>query len=87
MRLPGGGFHRALLRGDGPPAPLSSYLLVALLPLVPGAGIYYAMRYCVEGETDLFLNALLHTFGVAAALSVGAMLASSVLRALLPRKH
>lgn len=45
------------------------------------------MRYCVEGETDLFLNALLHTFGVAAALSVGAMLASSVLRALLPRKH
>ena len=67
--------------------PVTSYLLVALLPLVPGAGIYYAMRYCVEGETDLFLNALLHTFGVAAALSVGAMLASSVLRALLPRKH
>lgn len=67
--------------------PVTSYLLVALLPLVPGAGIYYTMRYCVEGETALFLNALLHTFGVAAALSVGAMLASSVVRALLPRKR
>ena len=43
--------------------------------------------YCVEGETERFLNALLHTFGVAAALSVGAMLVSSVLRALLPRRR
>lgn len=66
--------------------PVTSYLLVALLPLVPGAGIYYTMRYCVEGETELFISTLLHTFGVAAALSVGAMLVSSVLRALLPRQ-
>lgn len=65
--------------------PVTGYLQVALLPLVPGAGIYHAMQYCVEGETQLFLSTLLHTFGFAAALSVGAMLASSVLRALLPR--
>ena len=65
--------------------PVTAYLLVALLPLVPGAGIYYTMRYCVEGEMDLFLSTLLHTFGVAAALSVGAMLVSSVMRALMPR--
>ena len=65
--------------------PVTGYLQVALLPLVPGAGIYYAMGYCVEGETQLFLSTLLHTFGFAAALSVGAMLTSSVLRALLPR--
>lgn len=65
--------------------PVTGYLQVALLPLVPGAGIYHAMQYCVEGSTQLFLSTLLHTFGFAAALSVGAMLASSVLRALLPR--
>ncbi|MCI8423249.1 MAG: threonine/serine exporter [Lawsonibacter sp.] len=67
--------------------PVTSYLQVALLPLVPGAGVYYAMRYCVDGMTNLFLSTLLHTFGIAAALSVGAMLTSSVLRALLPRVH
>lgn len=67
--------------------PVTGYLLVALLPLVPGAGIYYTMRYCVEGESELFISTLLHTFGVAAALSVGAMLVSSVLRALLPRQR
>ena len=65
--------------------PVTGYLQVALLPLVPGAGIYYAMRYCVGGYTDLFLSTLLHTFGFAAALSVGAMLITSLLRTLLPR--
>ena len=65
--------------------PVTGYLQVALLPLVPGAGIYNAMRYCVDGQTDLFLSTLLHTFGVAAALAIGAMLSSTVLRIQLPR--
>ena len=65
--------------------PVTGYLQVALLPLVPGSGVYHAMRYCVEGETDLFITTLLHTFGFAAALSVGAMLVTSLLRALLPK--
>lgn len=65
--------------------PVTGYVLVALLPLVPGGGIYYAMRYCVAGETERFLDTLLHTLGMAAALAVGAMLASSVFRALFPR--
>lgn len=64
--------------------PVTGYLQVALLPLVPGAGIYNAMRYCVAGETNQFISTLLHTFGMAASLAVGAMLASTVLRTLLP---
>lgn len=67
--------------------PVTAYLLVALLPLVPGAGIYYTMRYCVEGETQQFISSFLHTVGVAASLSVGAMLASSLLRPLWPRQR
>lgn len=65
--------------------PVTGYVLVALLPLVPGGGVYYAMRHCVAGETGEFLSTLLHTFGMAAALAVGAMLASSVFRAVFPR--
>lgn len=60
--------------------PVTGYVLVALLPLVPGGGIYYAMSYCVAGDNQRFLDTLLHTFGVAAALAVGAMLASSLFR-------
>ena len=61
--------------------PVTGYLLVALLPLVPGGGIYYAMSYCVAGDTQRFLETLLRTFGMAAALAVGAMLTSSLFRA------
>ena len=60
--------------------PVTCYLQVALLPLVPGAGIYDSMRYCVAGEMDLFLAKLIHTIGMAAALSVGAMLVSALVR-------
>lgn len=67
--------------------PVTGYLQVALLPLVPGAGIYHAMQYCVAGDTQLFLSTLLHTLGFADALSVGAMLVTSLLRTLLPRFH
>lgn len=51
--------------------PVTGYLQVALLPLVPGAGIYHAMQYCVSGYTQLFLTTLLHTFGMAAACRWG----------------
>ena len=44
--------------------PVTGYQLVALLPLVPGGGIYYAMGYCLEGDTEQFLSALgLGNFG------------------------
>ena len=58
--------------------PVTGYQLVALLPLVPGGGIYYAMGYCLEGDTEQFLSALLGTLGMAAALAVGVILASSL---------
>lgn len=61
--------------------PVTGYLLVALLPLVPGGGIYYAMSYCVAGDIQQFLVTLLHTFGMAAALAVGAMMTASLFRA------
>ena len=57
----------------------------ARLPLVPGGGIYYAMGYCLEGDTEQFLSALLGTLGMAAALAVGVILASSLFRAVFPR--
>ena len=60
--------------------PATGNLLVALLPLVPGGGIYYAMSYCLEGDTERFISALLDTLGLAAALAVGVILASSLFR-------
>ena len=60
--------------------PVTGYLIIALLPLVPGGGIYEAMLHCVNGTTELFLAALVRTFGIAGALALGAVLGSSAMR-------
>lgn len=65
--------------------PVTGYVLIALLPLVPGGGIYRAMRYCIDGNTPMFLSTLIQTFAMAAALAIGSMLASSLFRALYAR--
>lgn len=67
--------------------PVTSYLIVALLPLVPGGGIYHAMRHCLAGNNQLFLSTLLETFGIAGTLALGALLGSSMVRLLLSPIH
>ena len=60
--------------------PVTAYLLVAFFPLVPGGGIYYAMEHAINGETELFLDVLFHTLGLAGSLAVGVLLVSSLVR-------
>ena len=60
--------------------PVTSYLLVALFPLVPGGGIYYTMEHAMSGETSQFLETLLHTLGLAGALAAGVLMVSSLMR-------
>lgn len=62
--------------------PVTGYQLVALFPLVPGGGIYYAMEHAISGETELFLSTLMHTLGQAGSLAVGVLLVSSAVRLL-----
>lgn len=61
-------------------SPVTGFLLISLLPLVPGGGIYYTMEYCVRGDTAAFLESGLHTFGIAGALAIGVLLVSSFVR-------
>ena len=60
--------------------PVTGYLLVASFPLVPGGGIYYTMEHALHGDTELFLDTLMHTLGLAGALAVGVLLVASVVR-------
>lgn len=61
-------------------APVTGYLLIGFLPLVPGSGIYYAMEYALNGETELALSTGLHTLGIAASLAAGVLMVSSLVR-------
>lgn len=60
--------------------PVTGYLMISFLPLVPGAGIYYTMEYALQGETALFLESGLHTLGTACCLAVGVLVVSSSVR-------
>ena len=61
-------------------APVTVFLITGLFSLVPGAGIYYSMKYAVSGQADLFLAKLLETLGVAGAMALGVILVSSLAR-------
>ena len=59
--------------------PATSYLLIAMFPLVPGLTIYQAMDYGLRGDTDLFLATFFRTVGIAGCLALGLLLVSSAL--------
>ena len=47
--------------------PVTSYLVISLLPLVPGAGIYYTMSLGLGGDVQAAVHKGLETAGVAGA--------------------
>ena len=61
--------------------PASSYLVVSLFPLLPGAGIYYTMGYALDGSVNLAVHKGLETAAVAGVMAVGILLVSTAARA------
>lgn len=63
-------------------SPATVYLIVGLIPLVPGGGIYYTMESCINGDMMNFMNTGIHTLGIAGALAIGILLVSACVRIL-----
>ena len=60
--------------------PAISYLVVAIFPLIPGAGIYYATSYLMQGLRDDFVHKALQTIGIAGVIAVGILMVSTLVR-------
>ena len=60
--------------------PAISYLVVAIFPIIPGAGAYYTMNYAVRGEMERFAAEGMRTAAIAGILAVGILLGSTVFR-------
>lgn len=60
--------------------PATSYLLCALVPLIPGAGIYYTMDYIRRGMTAEAWAKGLSTAYIAGAMAIGVLLVSTAFR-------
>ena len=60
--------------------PAISYLVIAIFPLIPGAGVYYAMCHAVDGNTELFAQKGMETAAIAGAIALGILLVSTSFR-------
>lgn len=58
--------------------PAISYLVVSIFPLIPGAGVYYAMNEAVHGRTEAFANQGMHTAAIAGVMAVGILMVSTL---------
>ena len=62
--------------------PAISYLVVSIFPLLPGAGIYYTLRYTLENQIDQAMNKGLETVAIAGVMAVGILIVSTAVRML-----
>ena len=67
--------------------PAIAYLVIAIFPLIPGAGVYYTMEYAMEGNMQLFAEKGMHTAAIAGIMAVAILLVSTVVRMILIKKN
>lgn len=62
--------------------PATVFLIIGILPLVPGGGIYYAMEALINGDPALCGRHAIEALAAAGAIAVGSSLVSAVARML-----
>ena len=60
--------------------PATVFLIIGIIPLVPGGGLYYTMESLVNSDMTLFVRYGLETVVSAGAIAVGSSLVSAVVR-------
>lgn len=60
--------------------PAIGFLIMALLPLIPGSSLYYTMNYAVRGEMALFASKGMSTIVFAGLMAAGVLLISTSMR-------
>lgn len=71
-------------------SPVTVFLVVSLIPLVPGADAYRIMERCIQGQYTAALESCARMFGIAGMIAMGIFIASSLIRLIpimYPHKH
>lgn len=61
-------------------APVNMYLIVGIIPLVPGGLIYYTMIALMTDDKETFLDRAVDAFSTAGAIAMGIFAVSSAVR-------
>ncbi len=60
--------------------PATTFLIVSIIPLVPGSDLYRTMELCINQEIMKFVSSALNTLGIAGSIALGILLVSSLYR-------
>jgi uncharacterized membrane protein YjjB (DUF3815 family) len=69
--------------------PTTTFIMTALIPLIPGGSLYYTMAYALESNLSRFMEKGIYTLELALALALGVIIAAAIIRTifrLLPQK-
>ncbi len=61
-------------------APVNMYLIIGIIPLVPGSAIYDTMISLVDSNGTEALDKAIDAFGIAGAIAIGIFVVSSIVR-------
>lgn len=68
-------------------APAITYFIPAIIPIVPGGGMYYTMYYLILQDYQMFIQKGIETFIVALAIAMGIFLSTSIINSVKDIKH
>ena len=60
--------------------PVNMYLVVGIIPLVPGGYMYNTMITLISGDVEMFSHQLAETFGIAGSIAMGVFAVSAIMR-------
>lgn len=60
--------------------PTTTFVIVSLIPLIPGSGLYYTMANALSGNSEGFMERGVYTLELSLALSLGIILVTSCVR-------
>ena len=69
--------------------PTTTFIMTALIPLIPGGSLYYTMAYALESDLSRFIEKGIYTLELALALALGVIIAAAATKTLfrlLPHK-
>lgn len=67
--------------------PVTTFVVCALIPLVPGSGMYNTMLHAIQGNVDLSLQIGISTLSSAGTLALGVIFVSSITRLITGYRH
>lgn len=67
--------------------PTTTFITTALIPLIPGASLYYTMAYAFSSDLENFMIKGIYTLQLAAALAIGIIVAVAGTGIITSRKY